>query len=227
MNYKILLVEDDPDISELLEYNLKIAGYEIINANNGFAALKKIKEKPDLVLLDVMMPEINGYEVCKRIRQNPEYDYIPIIFLTAKSEEIDELKGLEIGGDAYITKPFSVSKVLAHIKAHLRKSNKKETKLIFENEMGKLVIDTNKYVVLLNGVSIDLPKKEFELLHFLASRPERVFTRGEIINNIWGNDVFISDRTIDVHIRRIRQKLGKEINFIQTFKGVGYKFSAS
>lgn len=224
---KILIVDDEKDIVEFIQYNLEAEGYQVITAYNGKEALEAIKEKPDLVVLDVMMPDIDGYEVCSKIRTKEKYNNIPILFLTAKSGEQDEIHGLDIGADDYISKPVSVKKLFARIKSNLRQSDigiKEEQNNIIE--VGPIKIDRGEYVVYLNNSKIVFPRKEFELLSYLAKKPGKVIPRDKLLSSIWGEDVFVVDRTIDVHIRKIREKLGEYSNLIETVKGVGYRFKS-
>ena len=219
---KILIADDEPDILEIIEYNLVKEGYEVHTAADGDDALAKAKsEKPDLIILDIMMPKRTGIEVCEILRSQPAYKDTLIIFLTALSDESSHIKGLEMGGDDYVTKPISPKVLISRVNALFRRTtNESQGKLI---RIENLEIDPAKFEVTLDGREVVLAKKEFELLHLLASRQGRVFLRNEILNQIWGNDVIVGDRTIDVHIRKIRQKLG--IDCITTVKGVGYKFS--
>lgn len=223
---KILLVDDEPDIVEFLKYNLERENFKVIESFNGEEALKMLKEKPDLILLDIMMPGMNGYEVCRRIKENTQFNEIPVVFLTALSQENDEIRGLEAGGSDFIKKPISPPKLIARVKANLRNLRAlkptyyEKNKLIFE----KLIIDPESFKVFVNGKEKFFPKKEFILLHLLASQPGKVFTREEILKRIWGEDVMVIDRTIDVHIRKIREKLGAYSNCVGTIKGIGYKF---
>lgn len=219
---KILIADDEPDILEIIEYNLVKEGYEVHTAADGDDALAKAKsEKPDLIILDIMMPKRTGIEVCEILRSQPAYKDTLIIFLTALSDESSHVKGLEMGGDDYVTKPISPKVLISRVNALFRRTtNESQGKLI---RIENLEIDPAKFEVTLDGREVVLAKKEFELLHLLASRQGRVFLRNEILNQIWGNDVIVGDRTIDVHIRKIRQKLG--IDCITTVKGVGYKFS--
>jgi two-component system, OmpR family, alkaline phosphatase synthesis response regulator PhoP len=217
---KILIADDEPDILEILEYNLVHEGFEVFTAKNGLEALEKAKRyNPDLIVLDVMMPQKTGIEVCQLLRMQPAFHHTLIIFLTALSDDIAHIKGLESGADDYISKPINPKVFVSRIKALLRRSGSTGEKSITTNN---LVIDPEKFVVALEGREISLAKKEFELLYFLAQKPGRVFVRNEILNEIWGHDVIVGNRTIDVHIRKIRQKLG--IECIKTVKGVGYKF---
>lgn len=219
---KILVADDEPDILEILNYNLINEGYTVITAKNGNEALDKARQyHPDLIVLDIMMPGKNGIEVCKILRHQPEFRETLIIFLTALSDENTEIKGLEEGADDYVNKPISPKVLVSRVNALFRRSNRKnaDEKMI---KVGDMVIDRERYIVTFHGKEIILAKKEFELLALLASRPGRVFLRNEILNQVWGQDVIVGDRTIDVHIRKIRQKL--ESDCITTVKGVGYKF---
>ncbi len=225
MKAKILLVDDEKDIVEFLEYNLLQEGFDVVMAYDGEEAIKKISEKPDLVILDVMMPGMNGYDVCSKIRATKGFESIPIVFLTAKTSEIDEVHGLNIGADDYIKKPISPKKLIARVKANLRKSGSSTTSSNVEKlNIGPLEIDREKYSVHLHGNKIILPKKEFEILSYLASHPGKVFSRSTILNDVWGEDIYVVERTVDVHVRKIREKLGEFSNIIETIKGVGYSF---
>ena len=217
---KVLIADDEPDILEILKYNLSNEGYEVITAKDGDEALEKARRtQPDLVVLDVMMPKKTGVEVCQILRSQAAFKETLIIFLTAVSDEGTQIKGLETGADDYVSKPVSPRVFLSRVNALFRRLNKKETGILtIEN----LTIDPERFMVQVNGNDIVLAKKEFELLYLLALKPGRVFLRNEILNQVWGNDVIVGDRTIDVHIRKIRQKLG--IDCITTVKGVGYKF---
>jgi two-component system, OmpR family, alkaline phosphatase synthesis response regulator PhoP len=228
MKTKILLVDDEKDIVEFLEYNLVQEGFEVITAYNGMEALKKLSEKPDLVILDIMMPQLNGYDVCKKIRLLPEFRQTPVIFLTAKSSEVDEIRGLEIGANDFIQKPISPKKLIARVNSNLRKNVKKteEKSLPTNIKIGRLSIDRDKYLVNIDGSVKIFPRKEFELLYYLASNPEKVIDRETLLKDVWGLDVYVGDRTIDVHIRKVREKLGKLADLIETVKGVGYKFKS-
>lgn len=220
-DYKILLVDDEPDILEFLSYNLKKEGYQVFTAGTGEEGIAVAKkEMPHLVLLDVMMPGIDGIEVCRELRANAGMDGVVIAFLTARSEDYSHIAGFEAGADDYINKPIKPRVLLSRIKALLRRSSGgTESKAM---DVGKLKIDRESYLVFKEGEEISLPRKEFELLSLLASKPGKVFTRDEILNKVWGDEVIVGDRTIDVHIRKLREKLGEE--FIRTVKGVGYKF---
>lgn len=224
---KILLVDDEKDIVEFLQYNLEIEGFEVIPAYDGAMAMEKIAEKPDLVILDVMMPKMTGYEVCKNIRLNEEYDDIPIIFLTAKSSEFDELKGFDLGADDYIKKPISPKMLVARVKSKIKRSARTDEKQLQNASIiniGPLEINKDKFEVRIQGKNIVLPKKEFAILYYLAKRPGKVFPRDRILNDVWGEDIFVIERTVDVHIRKIREKLGDDADIIETIKGVGYRF---
>jgi two-component system alkaline phosphatase synthesis response regulator PhoP len=223
---KILLVDDEPDIVEFLKYNLERENFKVIKSYNGEEALNLLKEKPDLILLDIMMPGMSGYEVCKRIRENNQFKDIPIVFLTALSQENDEIRGLEAGGSDFIKKPISTPKLIARVKANLRhtRSSKSTTDEKRKLTFNKLIIDPEAFKIFVNGQEKFFPKKEFILFYLLASHPGKVFTREEILHRIWGEDVMVIDRTIDVHVRKIRQKLGVYSNYLITIKGIGYKF---
>lgn len=217
---KVLIADDEPDIIEIISYNLTKEGYEIITAKNGMEAFEKtVSFKPDLVILDIMMPKMTGVEVCKLLRSKPEFNNTLIIFLTALSDESSQIRGLETGADDYINKPISPKVLVSRVNAIFRRIQKVEGKAI---KLGNMIIDPEKFMVVINGKDVVLAKKEFELLYLLASTPGRVFLRNEILNQVWGSEVIVGDRTIDVHIRKIRQKLG--IDCVTTVKGVGYKF---
>ena len=222
MIYRILLVDDEPDILEIVGYNLKKEGYEITTANDGVQAIEKaIKHKPHLIIMDVMMPNMDGIEACGKIREIPELCKTIITFLTARAEDYSQIAGLEAGADDYITKPVKPKILLSKVKALLRRLDSETTA---ENKILRgIEIDAEKYKVLKKGVEVRLARKEFELLQLLFSAIGKVFTREEIMNTVWGTDVVIGDRTIDVHIRKLREKLGDE--FIETIKGVGYRLS--
>ena len=224
MKTKILIVDDEKDIVEFIQYNLEQEGFHVITAYNGKEAIERIIEKPDLIVLDVMMPGLNGYEVCEKIRTDEKYKNIPILFLTAKSSEQDEVHGLDIGADDYIAKPVSIKKLIARIKSNLRRSdinsNKGTNSII---EAGPIKINKEKYVVYLNKDKLVFPRKEFELISYLAEKEGKVVTRDQILKKIWGENVYVVDRTIDVHVRKIREKLGDYSNLIETIKGVGYR----
>jgi two-component system alkaline phosphatase synthesis response regulator PhoP len=223
---KILLVDDEVDILEFLKYNLEQDNFEVLVSSNGKDALNKISQNPDLIVLDIMMPEMDGFELYQQIKTNKEYQDIPIIFLTAKSGETDEIKGLDLGASDYIQKPISPKKLIARIKSNLRKSAQTEKKSKeFKNlKIGTLEIDVEKFEVKVDSKKKFFPRKEFQLLYFLAQNPGKVINRETLLKEIWGNDVYVIDRTIDVHIRKIREKLGKHSELIETIKGVGYRF---
>ena len=224
---KILLVDDEPDIVEFLKYNLEQNGYDVIVGHDGLQALRKLSENPDLIILDIMMPHLDGYEVYQKIRENKNFKDIPIIFLTAKSGETDEIKGLELGASDFIQKPISPKKLIARIKLNLRKTKvdlKGNDKI--KLKIGPLFIDKEKYIVNIDKVETIFPRKEFNLLFFLANNPNRVFSREELLKEVWGDNIYVVDRTVDVHIRKIREKLGKHAYLIDTIKGVGYKFKS-
>ncbi|MCR6721737.1 MAG: response regulator transcription factor [Chitinophagaceae bacterium] len=219
--WKVLIADDEPDILEILKYNLASQGYEVITARDGDEALEKAtRTRPDLIVLDVMMPRKTGVEVCQLLRSLPTFQETLIIFLTAVNDDGSQIRGLETGADDYISKPISPKVFISRVNALFRRLNKTEVKTL---EIENLVIDPERFLVKVDGQEIVLAKKEFELLYLLAQKPGRVFLRNEILNQVWGNDVIVGDRTIDVHIRKIRQKMG--IDCITTVKGVGYKFS--
>jgi len=219
--HKILLVDDDPDILEFIAYNLEKEGYEVSTASNGVEALKKAESMvPDLILLDVMMPEMDGVETCAKIREVAELKHTRIAFLTARGEDYSQIAGFEAGGDDYILKPVKPRVLVSRIKALLRRTGGTEEKQEPENG---LKIDRERYEVSKDGERISLPRKEFELLALLMSKAGKVFTREVILTTVWGEEVVVGDRTIDVHIRKLREKLGSE--YIKTIKGVGYKYN--
>ena len=217
---KILIADDEPDILEIIQYNLQNEGYEVATAKNGNQAIEQAKRfNPDLIILDVMMPGKNGIEVCNILRMQPAFNDTLIIFLTALSDEGTEVKGLETGADDFVTKPVSPKVLVSKVNALFRRVNKEETGNL---QIGDLKIDRERYNVNYQGQDIILARKEFELLALLAGKPGKVFLRNEILNQVWGTEVIVGDRTIDVHIRKIRQKLN--LDCITTVKGVGYKF---
>jgi two-component system, OmpR family, alkaline phosphatase synthesis response regulator PhoP len=228
MKYKILLVDDEKDIVEFLQYNLIREGFDVVTANDGIEALTKLTEKPDLVILDIMMPRMDGLEVCRRIRDIEAFHNIPVIFLTAKSSEKDEIEGLESGANDYISKPISPKKLIARVNSNLRKlyPSASEKSLPTKVKAGPLFIDRDKYVVYIDGTETVFPRKEFEILYYLASNPGRVFSRDNLLKEIWGEEVLVVDRTVDVHIRKIREKLLDHFDLIETIKGVGYRFKS-
>jgi two-component system alkaline phosphatase synthesis response regulator PhoP len=219
---KILLVDDDQDILDLISFNLDKEGFEVLTALNGKEALKVVANfVPDLVLLDVMMPEMDGMETCRELRERPALKNTVIAFLTARNEDYSQIAGFDAGADDYIAKPIKPRVLISRVKALLRRGGVPEVDTRIQPSLG-LVIDKERYVVIKDGVSLNLPKKEFELLALLTSAPGRVFTRDNILSSVWGNDVIVGDRTIDVHIRKLREKLGDDL--FKTVKGVGYKF---
>ena len=222
---KILLVDDEVDILEFLKYNLEQEGFEVLVSRNGKDALEKIFQKPDLIVLDIMMPGMDGFELYQQIKNYKSTQDIPIIFLTAKSGETDEIKGLDLGASDYIQKPISPKKLIARIKSNLRKSSHLEKKIKEEHlKIGPLEINVEKFAIKVDNKLKFFPRKEFQLLYFLASNPGKVMKRETILKEIWGNDVYVIDRTIDVHIRKVREKLDKHSEIIETIKGVGYRF---
>ena len=226
MKIKVLVVDDEKDIVDLLKYNLeKENEFEVITAYNGKEALDILQsEKPALILLDIMMPELNGFEVCKRLKTEPATMKIPVIFLTAKENEIDEIVGLELGADDYIQKPISPRKVMARIKSVLRRSNIDAENMQQIEEIVRfrnLEVDSVSHSVKINKKEVFFPKKEFQLLHFLLSNRGRVFSREILLNQIWGENIYVIDRTIDVHIAKVREKLGEYADYIETIKGLG------
>lgn len=217
---RILIADDEPDILEIVSYNLSKEGYEIHTAKDGSEAVAQAKLlKPDLIILDVMMPRKTGVEVCQLLRSLPDFQDTLIIFLTAMSDEASQIKGLETGADDYVNKPISPKVLVSRVNALFRRLNKEDGKTV---NVGNIQIDPVKFIVTIDGSEVILAKKEFELLYLLASRPGRVFLRNEILSQVWGSEVIVGDRTIDVHIRKIRQKLN--VDCITTVKGVGYKF---
>jgi two-component system alkaline phosphatase synthesis response regulator PhoP len=219
-SWKVLIADDEPDIVEILAYNLSREGYQVTTAIDGNDAVQKARlSTPDLVILDVMMPGKNGVEVCEILRAQPALKNTLIIFLTALNDEDTQIRGLATGADDYISKPISPKVLVTKVQSLLRRATKEETRALNVNG---LTIDPERFVVELDGRTILLAKKEFELLHLLAAKPGRVFLRNEILSQVWGADVIVGDRTIDVHVRKVRQKLG--IDCITTVKGVGYKF---
>ncbi len=220
---KILIVDDEPDILELIEYNLKKEGYTVFTANNGLEAIQMAKKHtPDRIILDIMMPKLDGIETCRQLRAMPEFKTTFMVFLTARSEEYSEISGFNVGADDYIAKPIKPRALISRINAILRRNSQSENEVENKLEIGDLVIDREAYLVFQRGNKVVLAKKEFELLYLLASKPGKVFTREVILNNIWEDSVVVTNRTIDVHIRKLREKLGDD--YVTTVKGVGYKF---
>jgi len=222
----VLLVDDDADIVEFLQYNLEKEGFKVVSANNGNEALSKLNKNIDLILLDIMMPDMNGFDVLKKIRQSDYYKDIPVIFLTAKSSETDEIKGLNLGAHDFIAKPISPQKLIARVKTNIRKpQNSKNDSQLNEIIAGPINIDKDKHIVKIDNKILTLPKKEFSLLYYFITHPDKVFNRDVLLKEIWGADIYITKRTVDVHIRKLREKLGRYSATIETIKGVGYKFS--
>jgi len=221
--FRILLVDDEADVLEFLGYNLKKEGFNVITASNGRdAIIKASTQLPHLIVLDVMMPEMDGIETCSELKQIPALKNSLIVFLTARGEDYSQLSGFDAGADDYVTKPIKPKLLISRLKALLRRYQDDETKASDLLQVDDFVIDSERFLVLKKGEEIVLPKKEFELLRLLASKPNKVFTREEIFSKVWGDNVIVGDRTIDVHIRKIREKIG--LDNIRTVKGVGYKF---
>lgn len=223
---KILIVDDEPDILELIEYNLKKEGYQVFTAKNGKeGVLEARKHLPDLIILDIMMPKMDGIEACRVLRALPEFKNTFVVFLTARSEEYSEIAGFNVGADDYIAKPIKTRALISRINAILRRNSQAEdvieTKLVIDD----LVIDRDAFLVFENGKKVVLAKKEFELLYLLASKPGKVYSREAILNSVWEESVVVTNRTIDVHVRKLREKLEKD--YVTTVKGVGYKFEVS
>jgi len=222
---KVLVVDDEPDILDLLKYNLEKEGYQVQTALNGVLGVEIAKEFiPDLILLDIMMPKQDGVETCRQLKELSELSHTFIIFLTARAEEYSEIAAFDTGADDYITKPIKPRALMSRINALFRRkaSKKSDNEII---EIGDLIIDKQSYVVHQNEKELNLPKKEFELLHFLAQHSGKVFSRDDLLHNIWGTDVYVLARTVDVHVRKVREKIGD--GYITTIKGVGYKFEIS
>jgi len=224
MSSKILVVDDEVDIVEFISYNLEKEGYTVQTAHNGLEAVEKASSfRPDLIVLDVMMPQLDGIEACRKIRENPELSNTFIMFLTARNEEYSEIAGFDAGGDDYVFKPIKPRALLSRVNAIMKRKNAQQESDVAEVlNHGDLEVNPNEYLVKLGDKSMTLPRKEFDLLYLLASKPGKVFTREKILRKVWGTDVFVVDRTIDVHIRKIREKIGD--TKIETIKGVGYKF---
>jgi two-component system, OmpR family, alkaline phosphatase synthesis response regulator PhoP len=221
--HKVLVVDDEEPILELLKYNLEKNGYEVKTALDGAKAVDIARKFiPDLVLLDIMMPKMDGVETCRQLRDMPELQKMFVVFLTARSEEYSEVAAFDIGADDYITKPIKPRALMSRIGALFRRDSKKSSPSSIIT-LGDLTIDRTSYTIKMNGSEINLPKKEFELLYFLAQNPNKVFSREDLLQNIWGSDVYVLARTVDVHIRKVREKIGDD--YITTVKGVGYKFT--
>lgn len=222
---KILIVDDEPDILDFLKYNLVKEGYEVLTASNGEDGIKIAeREQPQLIILDIMMPKMDGVEVCRQLRNKPGFEHTLITFLTAREEDYSQIAALDVGGDDYITKPIRPRVFISRVKALLRRSERREEERAAPNTLtvGDLVIDRDRVSVNKGEEVIELAKKEFELLYLLVSKPGKVFSREEIFNKVWGTDVIVGNRTIDVHIRKLREKIGD--HYIKTIKGIGYKF---
>jgi two-component system alkaline phosphatase synthesis response regulator PhoP len=220
--HKVLVVDDEPDILDLLDYNLAKEGYKVKTATNGKKAVEiAAKFLPDLILLDIMMPNQDGVETCRQLRENPDLYNTYIVFLTARSEEYSEVAAFDTGADDYITKPIKPRALMSRISAMFRREAKKKQKSN-KISIGGLTIDRTSYTVTVDEEQVSLPKKEFELLYFLAQNPDKVHSRDDLLQNIWGSDVYVLARTVDVHIRKVREKVGSQ--YIVTVKGVGYKF---
>jgi two-component system, OmpR family, alkaline phosphatase synthesis response regulator PhoP len=224
-DYKILLVDDEPDILEFVSYNIKKEGYQVFTAKNGREAISSaLKINPHLIVLDVMMPEMDGMETCVELKKIPSLENTIIVFLTARGEDYSQLAGFEAGADDYISKPIKPGLLISRVKALLRRYSGQPAEDSGLIVAGSITIDKERYVVVKDGREVVLPKKEFELLTLLVNKPNKVFTREEIFAKVWGNNVVVGDRTIDVHVRKLREKIGVEC--IKTVKGVGYKFDA-
>jgi len=222
--FSILLVDDEEDIVEFLSYNLTKEGYKVISANNGLKAIEKAKKhRPNLILMDVMMPEMDGINAVHEIRKIDELNDTIIVFLTARAEDYSQIAGFDAGADDYVTKPIKPKVLISRISALLRRQSAKEPKKQDVLEVNNLTINKERFIIIKDDIKITLPNKEFKMVYLLASAPDKVFSRDEIFQVVWGNDVIVGDRTIDVHIRKIREKIGME--YIKTVKGVGYKFN--
>ncbi len=227
---RILVIEDDPDIVELLRYNLEKEDFQVDAATDGKAGLERVRRGPaDLLILDLMLPQLSGIEVCKELRRAPEHESLPIIMLTARGEETDRILGLELGADDYVTKPFSIREMVARVKALLRRSEREKEKFESEDSLliGALTIDPSSYRVQRNGEAIQLTALEFRLLYFIASHPNRVFSRDQLLDAVWGTRRFVTPRSVDVYIRRLREKIEVDPvhpHYLKTMRGAGYLF---
>lgn len=224
MKTKILIVDDDDDILQLLKYNLEKNRFDVLIAKNGYEALEKIKQMPDVVILDLMMPIIDGIETLKKIKENELYNNIPIILLTAKATESNEIASLNLGASDFIQKPVSINKLIARIKANLRKKVEDEFNEKNNVEIEGLKIEVDKFQVTIDNEPIEFSKTEFWILHLLASNRGRVFSRSKILDKVWGENIYVTERTVDVHLLKIRKKLKQYSYYIETIKGIGYKF---
>ena len=229
MNKTILIVDDEADILEMLKYNLQKEGYSVLTARNGKSALEEVKRSPHLILLDVMMPEMDGWEVCRRLKRDEKTAGIPVLFLTAKGSEVDEVVGLELGADDYIVKPIGVRKLLARVKAVLRRQETSQSEQVDSHDiirLDKLEINVPNYTLTIGTKNVVLTRKEFETLVYLVRNRGRVISREVLLNVVWGENVHVVDRTVDVHISKVREKLGEYGEIIETVKGVGYRVRA-
>lgn len=227
---KILIVDDEKDIADLISYNLEREGFVTVKAYDGSAVLKTVKaQKPDLIILDIMLPHMNGLDICRAIRANPETAHLSVIMLTAKTEEVDKVIGLEIGADDYITKPFSLKELIARVRTILRRGQEREKPLAKKKfEYDGLMVNYESCAVQVRGRTVNLSPTELKLLFFFTRNPGRVYSRDQILNNVWGDDTFITDRAVDVHVRRLRSQIEKDIehpHYILTVRGFGYKFN--
>jgi two-component system alkaline phosphatase synthesis response regulator PhoP len=226
MKQKILIADDERDIIDFLKYNLEKEGFDVLTAKNGVEAVSLAKKNPSLILLDVMMPEMDGLEAVRVLKKNSATAKIPVIFLTARGSEVDEVVGLELGADDYIVKPISIPKLIARIKLTLRKKSSAKDEESLKTEIlrhGVIEINRSRYNVFISKKEVFFPKKEFEVLAYLVKNAGKVVTRETLLSQIWGSDVFVIERTVDVHIRKIREKLGAHADYIDTIKGVGYR----
>lgn len=226
---KILVIDDEKDIVELISYNLEKEGFSVLKAYDGETALQRVKaQKPDLIILDLMLPEISGLDVCKAVRNNPATANLPIIMLTAKAEEVDKIIGLEMGADDYITKPFSIKELIARVRAMLRRRDNNKIPQKEEFKYGGLRINYVSYEVFVDGEKVTLSPTELKLIFFFSRNPGRVYTRNQILDHVWGDDTFVTPRAVDVHIKRLRSQIEKDMDspqYIITVRGIGYKFS--
>lgn len=225
---KILVIDDEKDIVDLLRYNLTKNGFEVITAYDGIEGWEKLVEQPDLILLDVMIPRMDGYEFCSRLKSSEDYKKIPVVFLTAKSSEFDEMRGLNLGASDFIQKPISINRVIARIKSNLRvySPNDMSKEESTEISLGPIYLSREKFLVKINDEEVSFVRKEFELLYYLVSNAGKVLNRDKILGSVWGEDVTVVERTVDVHMLKIRRKLGVHSNLIETIKGVGYRFKS-
>ncbi|MEM6821512.1 MAG: response regulator [Verrucomicrobiota bacterium] len=225
MPSKIIIVEDEPDVIDLLQMSLKGAGFRVVTAEDGEAGLRKIREDhPDMAILDIMLPKLSGLEVCKALRKDPSTASIPVLFLTAKSDEVDRIVGLELGADDYVTKPFSPRELVLRVKSILRRTNQTESKQE-RMKIGELSVDLARHEVSVKGDTINLTATEFRLLSVLMERKGRVQSRDRLLNDVWGYESVIDTRTVDTHVRRLREKLGVLADYVETIRGVGYRMS--